>query len=110
MSDTNGQNAAPDADAKRLALEAIATLVNIKRIAADQILRPAGVPEPLIREFTKGRDQATGDALTKRQAGAMILEKLSETRADTRLSATLWIWLPNGKTSSWRQMNIRRER
>jgi hypothetical protein len=38
-------------EARRLAIEVIATLVNIKRIAADQILRPAEVPNDLVRRF-----------------------------------------------------------
>jgi hypothetical protein len=35
-----------DADARRTALEVISTLVNVKRVAADQLLRPAGVRGP----------------------------------------------------------------
>jgi hypothetical protein len=60
------------ADARRLALEAVATLAYVKKIAADQLLRSAGVPEDLIKHFLKGKDQATGDALTKRQHAAFI--------------------------------------
>jgi hypothetical protein len=71
-----------DADARRLALEAMATLAHIKKIAADQLLRPAGVPEDLILTFVKGRDAATGEALTKRQSGAKILEKLGRDGRD----------------------------
>jgi hypothetical protein len=71
-----------DADARRLALEAIATLANIKKIAADQVLRPSGVPALLIQHFIKGKDPATGDPLTKRQGGAHILEELAKTGAD----------------------------
>src|SRR5690348_10774180 len=74
MSEGNSQNAG--VEARKLALEVIATLVNIKRIAADRILRPAGVPDALIRRFVKGTDATTGDALTKRQAGAMIFDEL----------------------------------
>jgi hypothetical protein len=40
-----------DSEARRLAVEVIATLVNVKRIAADQILRPAKVPDDLVRRF-----------------------------------------------------------
>ena len=40
-----------DADARRTALEIMATLVNVKRLAADHLLRPAGVPQPLINEI-----------------------------------------------------------
>jgi len=71
-----------DADARRTALEVMATLANVKRIAADQILRPAGVPDALVREFLTGRDATTGQALTKRQAGALILEQLARAGTD----------------------------
>jgi len=71
-----------NADARRLAVETIATLVNIKRIAADQLLRPAGVPRSLIQHFVKGRDPSTGDAITKRQGGAHILDELAKSGAD----------------------------
>ncbi len=71
-----------DADARRLALEAIATLAHVKKIAADQILRPAGVPDDLIRQLLKGRDPTTGEALTKRQAGAFILDELARRGSD----------------------------
>ena len=69
-------------DARKLALEAMATLVNVKKIAADRLLRPAGIPDPLIRQFLKGRDATTGDALTKRQAGALILDELEREGKD----------------------------
>jgi hypothetical protein len=69
-------------DARKLALEAMATLVNVKKIAADRLLRPAGIPDTLIRHFLKGRDETTGDALTKRQAGALILDELAKEGKD----------------------------
>jgi hypothetical protein len=72
-----------DADARRLALEAMATLAHVKKIAAGQLLRPAGVPDELIRTFVKGRDAATGAPLTKRQAGATILEHLGRDGRDS---------------------------
>jgi hypothetical protein len=75
-------SASSDADARRLALEAIASLAHIKKIAADQILRRAGVPEALIRRFLTDRDPATGDKRSKRDAGALILGELSRTGAD----------------------------
>ena len=71
-----------DADARRLALEAIATLAYIKRIAADQLLRPAGIPKDLIERFLTERDATTGDALTKRQGGALILDELTQRGSD----------------------------
>jgi hypothetical protein len=64
-------------EARRLAIEVIATLVNVKRIAADQILRRAGVPDDLVRRFLTGNDATTGQSLTKRQGGALILEELA---------------------------------
>ena len=76
MADTE-TNTPLDADARRLALEAIATLAYVKKIAADQILRPAGVPEDLIQRFIKDRDPATGEALTKRQGGVIILDEMA---------------------------------
>lgn len=74
-----------DADARRLALEAIATLANIKRIAADQLLRPAGVPKDLIQRFLTERDATTGQALTKRQGGALILDELAQRDANSKI-------------------------
>jgi hypothetical protein len=74
--------ATADADARRLALEAIATLVYVKKTAAHQILRRAGVPEDLIRRFLTERDPATGEKRSKRDAGAIVLEELATTGAD----------------------------
>ena len=71
-----------DADARRLALEVIATLANIKKIAADQILRPVEIPDDLIRRFLTDRDPTTNEALTKRQAGALILDELTRRNLD----------------------------
>jgi hypothetical protein len=75
-------NEASDADARRVALEAIATLANVKRIAADLVLRPVGIPDNLIRRFLRERDPTTNDPLTKRQAGALILDELAQQGAD----------------------------
>jgi hypothetical protein len=71
-----------DADARRVALEAIATLANVKRIAADLVLRPIGMPDDLIRRFLRERDPTTHDPLTKRQAGALILDELAQQGQD----------------------------
>jgi hypothetical protein len=72
-----------DADARRVALEVIATLVNVKRIAADRVLRPVGIPDDLIRRFLRERDPSTNDLLTKRQAGALILDELARQGEDS---------------------------
>lgn len=77
MADTQQSSVAGvDADARRLALEAIATLVHVKKTAADQVLRRADVPEELIRRFLTERDPATGERRSKRDAGAMVLDEL----------------------------------
>jgi hypothetical protein len=78
----NDNNHPVNVDARKLALEAMATLVNVKRIAADRLLRPAGIPDALIMQFLKGRDATTGDSLTKRQAGALILDELEREGED----------------------------
>src|SRR5579862_1272289 len=67
-----------DTDARRLALEVIATLVYVKKTAAEQVLRPAGIPEDLIRRFLTERDVSTGDRRSKREAGASILDELAK--------------------------------
>jgi hypothetical protein len=66
-----------DVDARRLAIEVIATLVHIKKSAADLVLRRAGVPEDLIRRFLTERDTATGSKRSKREAGATLLQELA---------------------------------
>jgi len=73
---------APDADGKRLALEIVASLVNVKKTAADQLLRRSGVPEDLIRRFLTERDPATGDKRSKREAGALMLDELGRAGTD----------------------------
>ncbi len=67
-----------DADARRLALEVIATLVNIKRTAAERLLTPAGVPADLVKRFLTERDPSTGDKRSKREAGTVLLDVLGD--------------------------------
>lgn len=74
--------ATPDADARRLALEVIATLVNVKTTAADRLLRQAEIPEELIRRFLTDRDPATGQKRSKRDAGALLLDELARRGTD----------------------------
>ena len=50
----NDNNQPVNVDARKLALEAMATLVNVKRIAADRLLRPADIPDGLIRPIPEG--------------------------------------------------------
>ena len=67
----------PDADARRLALEVIATLCNVKTTCAEQMLRRADVPEDMVRRFLTERDPTTGKKRSKREAGAVILDELA---------------------------------
>ncbi|MBY3447122.1 restriction endonuclease [Rhizobium laguerreae] len=78
-----------DSDARRLAIEVISTLVNIKRTAADLILRKAAVPEPLIKRFLSERDPATGTKRSKRDAAAMILEEVAKTGQENEVVGNL---------------------
>lgn len=75
-----------DSDAKRCAVEIVATLVNVKRIAADLILRECGVPDDLIRRFLTETDATTGQLITKRQGAALILRELSSESTDKELT------------------------
>lgn len=61
-------------EAKRLAIEAIATLVNIKSTMADLILRPAGIPSEIYRSLLYRRDESTGRPLSKRQIAPLTIE------------------------------------
>lgn len=79
----------PDADARRLALEIIATPVNVKRTAAEQLLRPAGVNNVLIQRFLTERDTATGDKRSKREAGVVILDELAYSGDDASVVKAL---------------------
>jgi hypothetical protein len=65
-----------EVEARRLAIEAIAKLVYVKKTAAERLLRPAGVPEDLIRRFLTECDSTTGKKRSKREAGALLLEEL----------------------------------
>lgn len=78
-----------DSDAKRLAIEVIATLVNVKKTAADQLLRRAGVSEQLIKRFLTDRDPATGSKRSKRDAAAVLLEELAGAGQDEEIIRNL---------------------
>jgi hypothetical protein len=60
-------------DERKLAMEAIATLCHVKRVMADLLLRPAGVPEEVYRPLLYRRDE-TGRPLSKRQIAPLIVE------------------------------------
>ena len=54
-------------DQRRVAVELIATLANLKNVMVDLILKPAEVPPELYRPLLVRRDDATGRLLSKRQ-------------------------------------------
>jgi hypothetical protein len=93
---TDDTSSPPAADARPLALEAIATLVHVKRTTAEQLLRRAEVPEDLIRRFLTEKDLATGEKRSKREAGALVLDELARRGAENdvvrRLVAIAATW------------------
>ncbi len=74
----------PGVEGRRLAIEAIATLVNIKSAMAELVLKPAGVPPEIYRPLLYKRDETTGRTLSKRQFAPLILDAL-EQRPDGRI-------------------------
>lgn len=50
-----GSSSSMDTEARKAALEIVATLVYVKKIAADRLLRPASIPDDLIKRFPKAR-------------------------------------------------------
>lgn len=59
---------------ERVAIEAIATLVNVKRVMAELILKPAGVPPTIYGPLLYKIDDITGRPLSKRQMAPLILQ------------------------------------
>lgn len=79
---SNDEILSRDADARRLALEVIATLVNVKKAAAEHVLRRVGVPDELVRRFLIERDPTTAEKRSKRDAGVVILDELARRGED----------------------------
>ena len=63
---------------QRVAIEAIATLVNIKKAMAELILKPAGVPAEIYQPLLRQRDPITGRSLTKREMAPLIIESVAK--------------------------------
>jgi hypothetical protein len=59
---------------RRVAIEAIATLVNIRKAMAELILKPAGVPPKIYVPLLRQRDESTGRPLSKRKMAPLILD------------------------------------
>lgn len=72
----------PGIEERRVAIETIATLVNIKSTMVNLILQPAGVPIEIYRPLLQHRDPLTGRLLSKRQLAPLVLDAV-EKRPDS---------------------------
>ena len=63
-------------EGRRLAVEAIATLVHVKHAMGELLLKPAGVPPDAYRPHLYRRDETTGKKLSKRQIAPLIIKAL----------------------------------
>ncbi len=63
---------------RRVAIEAICTLVHIKRTMVDLLLKPAGTPTDLYQPLFNLRDPVTGKQLTKRQMAPLIIDAIDK--------------------------------
>ncbi len=63
---------------RRVAIEVICTLVNIKHTMAELLLKPASVPREIYASLLTRRDDITGKLLTKREMAPLILEALEK--------------------------------
>ena len=73
MDDTN-------LDQRRVAVELIATLANLKNVMVDLIFKPAGVSSEVYRPLMARRDEATGWLLSKRQIAPLLIDALDKQR------------------------------
>src|SRR5689334_1593291 len=65
-------------DARRLAVEIIATLVHIKSTMADMILKPSGITSDIYSSLLYKRDEITGKTLSKRKIAPLILDAVEQ--------------------------------
>jgi hypothetical protein len=63
-------------DEQRVAIEAIATLVNVKTVMAELLLKPAGVPSELFQPLLNRRSAETGQPLSKREIAPILIDTL----------------------------------
>jgi|LGVF01.1.fsa_nt_gb hypothetical protein len=59
---------------RKLVIEIIATLVHIKSIMSELILKPASVPPEVYQSLLYQREETTGKTLSKRQIAPLILD------------------------------------
>jgi hypothetical protein len=62
-------------DERRLAIEIIASLVNVKHTMAELVLDPSGVPPEVYRPILALKDE-TNNSISKRKAAPLILDRL----------------------------------
>jgi len=67
-----------EVEARRLAIEAIAKLVYIKKTCASELLAKCGVPEQSRKSFLTSLDPTTGGKRSKRDAGVAMLDELRD--------------------------------
>jgi hypothetical protein len=63
---------------RRLVIEIITTLANLKKILVELILKPSGVPADIYQTLLNQRDDTTGSPLTKRQMAPLILDAVDK--------------------------------
>ena len=65
-------------EGRRLAIEAMATLVHVKHTMAELLLKPAGISPEIYSPLLYKRDPTTGRTLTKRQIAPLLLDAVSD--------------------------------
>lgn len=65
-------------DARRLAVEIIATLVHIKSTMVDMILKPSGITSDIYGPLLYKQDEVTGKTLSKRKIAPLILDAVEQ--------------------------------
>lgn len=70
-------------EGRRLAIEAISTLVNVKHTMAELLLQPAGISSDIYGPLLRRLDPTTGKRLTKRQIAPLLLDAV-----DNQLEST----------------------
>lgn len=63
---------------QKIAIEVMATLVHVKSVMAELILKPAGVPLEIYRPLLYKIDETTGRILAKRQIAPLILQAMEQ--------------------------------
>jgi hypothetical protein len=76
-------------EGKRIAMEAISTLVHIKATMVELLLKPAGVPREAYEDLLYKRDEVSGYTLSKRNIGPLILERVEKRAGGHHIIRTL---------------------